>query len=579
MGRLRRGRATRGGCRGRARPDVNAGQLSSVRSLRVTAAARALLATFLAASLLVGLPEHSVSPAALPVIGAYLVWSLATLAAALNPTLRHLLLRWPASLPAIDLVVFTALLYVTSGADSPFFSPFIFLILAATLQWGSRGAQAMGVLILSVFAPSGLVIWIGGDPDGGAGQIFVVRLGYISVTTVMLVAFASHLERVMAELSRLSDPLLDDEGTGPPIQECLRHALWVFGAAKGVFVWDDPDEPQTTLAILDDGRFESRAIDAPAEGWISENLRDSAFVYHPRSGSILIKRGRQMIAEKPRAPIADALAEVPFERAVVIPARSHGIGGWILVLDHDEPANQDLAVSEMVSAQVSVAVGRWDAERRRRAAVAAEDRIRVARDLHDGVLQFLAGAGLQLDQVRKIASLPPRARDKLSALRKAMGEEQRELRGFISTLRPGRPGRRPAGRKLDPELKELCERLARYWNVGVTASVEPDSLIISERLTYDVTRIVREAVANAVRHGKADCIRIEVHGEERRLAITAEDNGAGFGFSGQVDVADTTADSKAPRSLAERIRALDGDMSIRSGPRGATVLVQLPITE
>ena len=41
----------------------------------------------------------------------------------------------------------------------------------------------------------------------------------------------------------------------------------------------------------------------------------------------------------------------------------------------------------------------------------------------------------------------------------------------------------------------------------------------------------------------------------------------------------TTADSKAPRSLAERIRALDGDMSIRSGPRGATVLVQLPISE
>ena len=62
-------------------------------------------------------------------------------------------------------------------------------------------------------------------------------------------------------------------------------------------------------------------------------------------------------------------------------------------------------------------------------------------------------------------------------------------------------------------------------------------------------------------------------------SITAEDNGAGFGFSGEVDVADTTADSKAPRSLAERIRALDGDMNIRSGPRGATVLVQLPISE
>jgi len=556
---------------------VNGGQLFSVRSARVVALGRAAMAVFLVVSFLL---SPSAEPGATRAVGLLmagnLLWSLVLLGASRSQVFVYQMGRFAALLPAIDLVIYTAVLYLTGDAESPFFSPFVMLILAATIQWGSRGAVVMGLLTLGVFAPAGWQVFLV-ERSQQAMQVFVLRTGYVGVVSVMLVAFGRHVERVVEELARLSDPLAEEApDAGPPIRECLRHALWVFGAERGMFLWEEADEPYATLATLTGARFDTRKLAPAGDDWIAPQAAESVFLHHPGSGSTVIRHGRSTVSG-PRAPIAPALiAKAPFERALVIPASSRGLSGWVFVFDHNEPANEDLAVGAMVSAQVSVALERWESHRTRREAAAAEDRVRLARDLHDGVLQFLAGAGLQLDSLARL-ELPADGAERLATLREAVADEQRELRGFISTLRPTRAQAALPQRPLAEDLAQLAERLSRYWTIEVTAQVEPGDLNVSGRVGYDLSRIVREAVANAVRHGGARTVRVTAQAQGERLAIRIDDDGRGFAFEGEVAAEQLERSGEAPRSLHERVRALDGRLELRSSPRGASVMIDVPL--
>lgn len=556
---------------------MNGGQLFSVRSARVVALGRAAMAVFLVASFLLSpSAEPGATYAVSLLMAGNLAWSLLVLGAVRSQTLVYRLGRVTAMLPAVDLLIYTAVLYLTGDAESPFFSPFVMLILAATIQWGSRGAVVMGLLTLAVFAPAGWQVFLV-ERSQPSMQVFVLRTGYVGVLSVMLVAFGRHVERVVEELARLSDPLAEESHDAePPIRECLRHALWVFGAERGMFLWEEADEPYASLAILSGSRFDTRRLAPPGDDWVAPEAAESVFLYHRRSGSTVIRRGRSTVAG-PAAPIALALmVEEPFERALVIPAASRGLSGWVLVFDHDEPANEDLAVGAMVSAQVSVALERWESQRTRRDAAAAEDRVRLARDLHDGVLQFLAGAGLQLDGLSKL-DLPPDGAARLATLRQAVADEQRELRGFISTLRPARGKLILPQLALGVELTQLAERLSRYWTIEVVAEVTPPDLHVSNRVGYDLTRIVRESVANAVRHGGARRVQVSASADGDRLAIRIDDDGRGFAFEGEVAAEQLDRSGEAPRSLHERVRALNGRLELRSSARGASVMIDVPL--
>jgi signal transduction histidine kinase len=554
---------------------LHSDRVYSVRSARVVAAGRAVMAIFLGISFLL---SSSANPGAERVVGLLiagnLAWSLALAAASRSQVFVYRVGQVAAVLPAIDFVLYTALLYLTNGAESPYFSTFVVLILAAAIQWGSRGAVAMGFLTLAVFAPAGWRVFFD-EPTPEAMRVFVLRFGYVGVLSVMLVAFGRHVERIVEEMARLSDPMADDlPDAGPPVRECLRHAMWVFGAQRGMLLWEVMDEPYASLATLKDGRFESRPLAPAADDWVAPEVAESVFLFHRSSGSSVIRQGRGT-ATGPAAPISPALmTEVQFDRVLVVPAASRGLSAWVFIFDHDEPASEDLAVGAMVSAQVSVALERWESQRRLRDAAAAEDRVRLARDLHDGVLQFLAGAGLQLDGLAR-TRLPADAQARLATLRDAVADEQRELRGFISTLRPSRS--RPAlpQHVLARELEELAERLSRYWTVEVAAQVTPADLDVPHEVGYDLGRIVRESVANAVRHGGARSVRITAAAEGDRLSVRIDDDGRGFAFEGELQA--EQLDGKAPRSLHERVRALNGRLELRSSPRGASVMIDVPL--
>ncbi|MBX3484556.1 histidine kinase [Phenylobacterium sp.] len=556
---------------------MNGGYLFSVRSARVVALGRAILAVFMLFSFLLGpYKEH---PGVDVLIAGNLAWSLALLAATQSRRLVYALMRVAAPLAGADFAIYTVLLYATSGANSPYFSPFIVLTLAATIQWGSRGAMALGLLTLVAFLPAGWQVGFGADRDAQAAQSFILRVGYTGIITVSLAAFGRHIERVVQELSRLSDPLAEEPSDGaPPVRECLRHAMSVFRAERGMLLWEEEDEPYATLLTFADKRFLEHRL-PPGGGdddWIHPDVAESVFLFDPQSRTTLARRGRRT-ARGPAAPLAAELATaLPFDRVLVIPAGSRGISAWVLVLDHREPATEDLEVGAMVSAQVSVALERWESQRARRASLAAEDRIRLARDLHDGVLQFLAGAGLQLDSLAGDARLADGLRPRIQQMRQSFSDEALELRSFITTLRPARGVAGPR-QPLADELGQLAERLGRHWTIEVQADVTPIDLRVSQEVGYDLSRIVREAVANAVRHGAAGKVTVTARGADDRLNLVITDNGRGFAFQGEVGAGDADATGATPRTLTERVRALGGRLELKSSAKGASVIIDVPL--
>ena len=423
---------------------MDGGRLFSVRGERIIALGRAILAAFLCLSLVVG---HVADDAIVRgLIVGYLAYSLLMLAGTRSRLFVYGVLRRPWLTSGLDFAVFTVLLFLTNGAESPFFSPFIFMILSGTLQWGSRGAVVMGGLTLTAFVATSL-----GSLQSQT-QIFVLRIGYTTVITIMMAAFGGHLERVVQELSRLSDPIGPDAEDGEaPLADALRHALRVFGARRGMALLES-EEPYAQLLLLGDGELESRRLPPTADGWVLGEAADGVFLYEAGAGATLVRSGRWTYVGAAQ-PLAPALREAAsFQRVLAIPARSQGLSAWLFVLDHHEPANEDLAIGEMVGAQASMALERWEAQREQQAAAAVEDRIRLARDLHDGVLQFLAGAGLQLDALDRMPDLPDAVRGRLATLRQAIVEEQRELRGFISAMRPTDGAGRAATGSLKGEL-------------------------------------------------------------------------------------------------------------------------------
>jgi len=102
---------------------------------------------------------------------------------------------------------------------------------------------------------------------------------------------------------------------------------------------------------------------------------------------------------------------------------------------------------------------------------------------------------------------------------------------------------------------------------------------LPEELAREAYFLVREAVLNAARHGRARRVELRLAREvDGGLLLSIRDDGRGFPFQGQFDLATLAAMAAGPRSLRERVAARGGDLLLDSGPAGATITIRLPLS-
>lgn len=207
----------------------------------------------------------------------------------------------------------------------------------------------------------------------------------------------------------------------------------------------------------------------------------------------------------------------------------------------------------------------------------AELRLRTAGELHDGVLQMLTAASLQLEVARRlVATDPEAAQEVIRRLDEGMRAEQREMRLFVDEMRLEEPiwaqGRLPLEQRVD----DMLHRISAIW--GVVTSLDCDVVhAFDAEFERQVLRVIQEAVVNAARHGGAARVSVGMRGEGQAVVIELEDDGHGFPFKGDFTDQELKDQRLGPVSLKRRVGQGGGQMAIRSTPSGARIRIDFPV--
>ena len=155
-----------------------------------------------------------------------------------------------------------------------------------------------------------------------------------------------------------------------------------------------------------------------------------------------------------------------------------------------------------------------------------EEKIQLGRELHDGVIQSLYATGLTLEAAKnQLPSNPTEAARQLETGLKALNSTIRDVRGYISGLSPDK--------LREQSFAESVLSLTQTLGGGRTTTFdlridETAAGKLTDTQSTDLLQIIREAVSNSLRHGRASKITLRLHESDGQIGLSVEDNGQGF---------------------------------------------------
>jgi signal transduction histidine kinase len=397
------------------------------------------------------------------------------------------------------------------------------------------------------------------EEDEEALVILATQAG-VAIENARLYEASRKRERRLEAIAEITSAIL--RGEEP------EQALEVVAARARELV----DARLATVAVpVDGGRLRLRVADG--EG--ADALRGVEF---PAAGSV---SGTVMQSGRPEV-LADASSDPRTYQPVVhmgdigpamlVPLRARDrVLGTLTVANRvgDRPfTDEDLAVVEAFADQASVALEYGRAQRELRRLAVLEDRERIAKELHDGVIQSLFALGMGLQAAAAMARDEEVERRIASAVDE-LDRVVRDLRNYIFGLRPGLL----ADRQLDQALRQLVEEFGEKTGVVAVADVDPQVAAELGSRAHHVLQLAREALSNVGRHAKATTCRLSLHREGHGWAVLeVDDDGRGF------DPSTRPRTGQGLRNLEDRAASLGGSLQIESVPgEGTTVRARIPL--
>ena len=251
-----------------------------------------------------------------------------------------------------------------------------------------------------------------------------------------------------------------------------------------------------------------------------------------------------------------------------VPVLSAGevIAAFYLTDKQDAPqfSAEDERLIELLAAHAAVAIANarlWD---RTQEDVTLGERARLARDLHDAMSQTLFS--LQLTAATAAETLdrdPEVAREHLERVRQLARGVQSELRSIVVDLAP--PDLAADG--LVETLRKHVALLDRLHEerIGLSVVGEGD---LGDRSEVALLRIAQEALHNALRHARAECVEVDLVIEDGQATLQVRDDGAGF----DPDAPAVSTTRLGLTSMRYRARAAGGRLEVASAPGSGTVV-------
>lgn len=474
----------------------------------------------------------------------------------------------------LDIALFVSLDLSTGlSVASPFFVFFVFLVLSAAARWGWRHALLTAVAATFVFAFETLIALQREAMQGDDYVRMIVRGGHLLVLSLMIAWFGMTLLSSRYETDGFE---LEPGAVDPPIRRALEHMAKCLGAERATLIWWEEEEPWIHLATLSaGGRFETERLGPEDLGWtVAEDLMDRTFLFDVARRHVLLPLGGRLTARRNVNMLDPALAaRLDIGGGLATPLQSELLRGVFLLSGIDGMCRDDLPIARKAALDIARAFDRLGALRASMEATEGRTRLGVARDLHDSLAQILAGIGMKLRAARNVADPAQRDRE-LQAIEGELADYQRYIHAYIDELR--NPASDSLRVDLEARLSELAGALRRQWQVEVDYAGDHVGAV-SRGLEVELNHLVREAVANAARHGKADRVRLSAALDGGNVVLRCEDNGAGFTAKGTFTDAELDEADIFPRSIVERVRTLGGAVSLVSRDEGAIVEISLPV--
>jgi len=212
-------------------------------------------------------------------------------------------------------------------------------------------------------------------------------------------------------------------------------------------------------------------------------------------------------------------------------------------------------------------------ERERADHSAAEERGRIARDLHDTTLQTMIGLEMTITAKSNALASPHELLACATYVRDTLRTEIANLRELMQTARP----LTVTGGTLPSYLSNLVDRFQSDTGIEATFVCDTATDQLHPKSCTDIARIAQEALVNVRKHSGATAVALRLSGNDDGIILRVDDNGRGFSFAGRLDNDALWHQAQGPLVIKERARAIGGRVSVESTPgRGASVEMSVP---
>ena len=411
---------------------------------------------------------------------------------------------------------------------------------------------------------------------------------YLLVMGLLIGYLAEQQKQLRSEraiIARVLGRARVEAGLTGTLQEILHELLAMYGARRALIASQETNKYRVFVGELhapDPGLsqlhwLESSPLDR--ETYLYESDADACLATKKDGAylTIAVDRDGMRMRNGEQQPLASLAKLYPFKTVATVSFLfAQEWWGRIFLLDPIMGGDRedDLRFLQELVRQVGPAVYNVYLLRRLRQRAGAVERARVARELHDGAVQSLIAMEMQVDVLRRQSEAQSTPlTSELGRIQGLLREEVLKLRELMQQMK-----------SLDVDwqtlprfLEDTTERFQRETGIQARYVQELDEVEMPQRGCRELARIVQEALVNVRKHSVARHVLVRLSSNETHWILVIEDNGKGFPFSGRFSGAELDQMGKGPMVIRERVRLIEGELTIESNPgRGSRLEVRVP---
>lgn len=384
----------------------------------------------------------------------------------------------------------------------------------------------------------------------------------VAIENARLYAEAQMSHRRITAVNDVMQAILQGRDARELLPLIANHARELVDAKIATVVTPDEDDPKRLIVRVADGDH------AEALGGLVFPSSNSV------SGEVMRSNETLVLADA----LSDRRTHQPFVKlgdigpAIFAPlAVKDRAFGTLAVGNHPGDrlfSSEDVGLVQTFAAQASVALeqARIQGELKRFALV--EDRERIAKELHDDVIQSLFAEGMALQSSLAVVGNPEAMETRITQAVEHIDRVIRDLRNYIFALTPGAA----ADHALERSLKDVAREFAAASNTDIEVVADPTAAARLSGKTADVLQAAREAISNAVRHSGGDTVRVSLACTTDTAVLEVADNGKGF------SPLEAAGKGNGLKNLRSRAESMGGELDIESAPgQGTWVRVRIPL--